>query len=156
MSNSQKKITTYSDLLEEKQRLETLLAARKEDISQNWEGIKQHFIPVTNAISFMGKISSRKKMGPLMDFGIDIAGDYFFRRILLSRADWVTRLLLPIFMKNYSANFLQTPKGRNFINKIKRILGRRKKHGVHEEPIPGMDVQNENIRPVDPLSERGN
>src|SRR6476469_4528702 len=101
-----KRIQTYEDLIEEKQRLETLLATKKLEISEDWVGVKQNLTPVTNIFSFLGKFTKRNKSNPLLSMGLDVAGDVFLKRMILRRADWITRLLLPMFIKNYSSNVL--------------------------------------------------
>lgn len=125
MSNN-KKIQTYDDLLEEKKRLEILLASKKGDIKHDWQGFKESLTPLTNVVGFLGKVTHRKRISPALDMGIDLVGDILFRKILLSRADWVTKLLLPLFIKNYSSNVLGGVSGSTFFGKIRTILKERK------------------------------
>ena len=135
-----KKIETYNDLVEERARLELVLASKKSDIKQDWQGIKQNFKPVTNVLGFVGKMSKRKHLSPVMDMGVDIIGDVLFRKILLRRADWVTRLILPVFIKNYSSNALGHVAGGGIFSKLKNLIRqkRAKKAGLHTEPeTPG-------------------
>ncbi len=124
--NNTKKIQTYDDLLEEKKRLEILLASKKGDIKQDWQGVKQSLTPVTNVVGFLGKVTHRKRISPALDMGIDLVGDMLFRKVLLSKADWVTKLLLPLFIKNYSSNVLGGVSGSTFFGKIRTILKERK------------------------------
>jgi hypothetical protein len=117
-----KRIQTYEDLIEEKTRLETLLETKKLEISEDWKGIKHNLTPITNVFSFVGKFTHRHRSNPLVNFGIDMAGDVFLKKFILKRADWLTRLLLPVFIKNYSSNVLGEPKGNNLFSKIKKIF----------------------------------
>lgn len=145
-----KKIETYNDLVEEKARLELVLASKKSDIKQDWQGIKQNFKPVTNVLGFVGKMSKRKHLSPVMDMGVDIIGDVLFRKILLRRADWVTRLILPVFIKNYSSNALGHVAGGGIFSKLKNLIKQRraKKAGMHTDPeTPG--TMNTGSVPVD-------
>lgn len=131
--NNYKKIETYNDLVEEKARLELVLASKKSDIKQDWQGIKQNLKPVSNVLGFVGKLSKRKHLSPVMDMGVDIIGDVLFRKILLRRADWVTRLILPVFIKNYSSNALGHVAGGGIFSKLKNLIKQRraKKAGLH-------------------------
>jgi len=131
-----KRIQTYEDLIEEKKRLETLLATKKLEISEDWAGVKQTLKPVTNIFSFLGKFTRRNKSNPLVNFGIDMAGDVFLKRMILRRADWITRLLLPIFIKNYSSNVLGDTKGNNLFSKLRKILSKEKHHHYDQGPSP--------------------
>ena len=124
------RIQTYDDLLEEKKRLEQLLSFQKEQISANWVEMKEEFRPVNNVVSFFNKMVSRDKSNPLVNIGIDVAGDLVLRKILLARAGWATRLVVPFLLKNYSSNVL-AHKGKSFFQKIKHIL-KINKNGRHE------------------------
>lgn len=145
-----KKIESYNDLLEEKQKLELLLASQKIEIKQNWEGVKHSLTPVTNVFSFFGKMTSRKHLNPVIDFGIDMAGDVLLRKLLLSKADWVTRLILPIFIKNYSSNVLGGVSGSTFFGKLRTILTRKKRSASHSAdataPMDTASATNETFR----------
>ena len=114
-------IQSYDDLLEEKKRLEQLLIVHKEQISTNWIEMKKEFEPVNNVISFFSKLTTRDKTNPLVNIGIDVAGDLVLRKILLARFGWATRLVVPFLLKNYSSNVL-ADKGKSFIHKIRQWL----------------------------------
>src|SRR5215204_182908 len=111
-------IETYEDLLEEKKRLEALLVINKEQVSTNWVEMKKEFEPVNNILSFFSKMTTRDKSNPLVNMGIDVAGDLVLRKILLARAGWATRLVVPFLLKNYSSNVL-ADKGKSFLQRVK-------------------------------------
>jgi len=117
-----KRIQTYEDLQEEKLRLEALLESRKADIAENWSEIKRNLSPVTKVFSFITKLTHRNSSNPLLNFGIDMAGDIFLKKFFLRKADFITRLLLPVFIKNYSSNVLGDKKGNNLFSKLKNIF----------------------------------
>ena len=126
------KIQKYDDLLEEKKRLEQLLATQKEQISTNWIEMKKEFEPVNNVVGFLSKITTRDRTNPLVNMGIDVAGDLVLRKILLARFGWATRLVLPYLLKNYSSNML-ADKGKSFVHQIKHWF-KGKKNGRSETP----------------------
>lgn len=132
-----KTIETYEDLLEEKSRLQKLLDVQKQEISNNWVAMKAEFEPVKNVATFLGKLTTRDKSNPLINFGIDIAGDLVLRKLLLAKFGWATRLVVPFLLKNYSSNVF-ADKGKSFLHRIKNIL-KRDKNGTpeasfHQEP----------------------
>ena len=92
-------IRTYDDLVEEKERLQRLLAVQKEDISTNWQEMKKEFEPVKNIVSFFSKLTTRDKSNPLVNMGIDVAGDLVLRKIILAKTGWVTRLIVPFQLR---------------------------------------------------------
>lgn len=116
-----KKIQTYDDLLEERKRLEELLIIQKQQISSNWAEVKESFTPVNNVMAFLGKLTHRDKSNPLVNVGIDIGGDILLRRILLAKAGWFTKILVPYVLKNYSSNVF-AGKGKSLIHKLKHWL----------------------------------
>ena len=115
------KIQSYDDLLEEKKRLEQLLSVQKHQISANWVEMKEEFKPVNNVIAFFSKMTTRDKTNPLVNIGIDVAGDLVLRKFLLARAGWAVRLVVPFLLKNYSSNVFAV-KGKSLFQKIKHIL----------------------------------
>lgn len=127
------KIQTYDDLIEEKKRLEQLLGVQKEHISANWVEMKEEFKPVNNIISFFSKLTTRDKSNPLVNMGIDVAGDLVLRKIILGRAGWATRLVIPFLLKNYSSNVF-ADKGKSIVHKVRNWL-KGNKNG-QSEPVP--------------------
>ena len=128
-------IQNYDDLLEERKRLEQLLIIQKEQISANWIEIKKEFEPVNNVVSFFSKLTTRDKTNPLVNMGIDVAGDLLLRKILLAKFGWATRLVVPFLLKNYSSNVL-ADKGKSFIHKIKHWMKSNRNgrsESVHEQ-----------------------
>lgn len=125
------KIQTYNDLIEEKNRLEQLLTAQKEQISVNWVEMKKEFEPVNNVISFFSKLTTRDKTNPLVNMGIDVAGDLVLRKIILAKTGWATRLVVPFLLKNYSSNVF-AEKGKSVIQKLKNWI-RSSRNGKSEE-----------------------
>jgi hypothetical protein len=133
MSNNLKaRIQTYDDLQAEKQRLETLLTIQKQQIRSNFEELKVELAPVKQAFGFIGKITRRDKSNPLLNMGIDVAGDMFLRKFLFAKADWVSRLILPFFIKNYSSNLFSTDAGGSLFHKIRNFF-KRDKSEDHED-----------------------
>ena len=81
-------IQTYDDLIEEKKRLEAMLIVHRERVSTNWVEMKQEFEPINNVIGFFSKLTTRDKSNPLVNIGIDVAGDLLLRKIS-ARKGWL-------------------------------------------------------------------
>jgi hypothetical protein len=125
-------IRSYDDLLEEKKRLEQLLIVNKEQISTDWIEMKKEFEPVNNIFSFIGKFTRRDKSNPLLNIGLNVAGDLVLRRVVLARFGWATRTIVPFLVKNFSSNVL-ADKGKSFAHKLSTWL-RGHKNG-QQEPV---------------------
>ena len=94
-----KPIKTYEDLLKERHRLEVLLQSQKELIRLDIAEAKLHLQPAVKAVSFLGKIFTREKNNVLLAGGINHLIDLLFKKIVLSRSGWITRLVIPFFIK---------------------------------------------------------
>jgi hypothetical protein len=105
-----KQFKTYKELIEEKQNLEVLLKAQKELIRADVMELKAEIRPITNFISGVKKFVSRDKSEILLNIGSDIAVNTLIKKVLLGRAGWLTRVIIPYFMKNFTSNFLAEKK----------------------------------------------
>jgi hypothetical protein len=101
-----KKITSYKELLAEKKRLQTLAQAQKELIQHDIAEIKNQFKPVMEAASFIGKVTTRDRTNPLLNLGINSVIDLLVKNVLLSKAGWLGRRIIPFFLKNYSSHII--------------------------------------------------
>jgi hypothetical protein len=130
-----KRFTSYDDLLKEKQQLEILLQAQKQMIHYDVEEIKLKFQPVKETLEFVKKITTKDRTNLLLDLGSDIAINTLIKNFILSRAGWLTRAIVPFFLKNYSSHFLAEQKDKWF-EKLKSWLGHKngkEHHGTEEE-----------------------
>jgi hypothetical protein len=101
-----KTIRTYDDLLAEKESLEAQLAVQKAFIKQDIKTLQAELKPATQVVSLLGKMTTKDTSNPAVAFGVDIAGDFLIKNTLLRRAGWLSRLLVPFFMKNLSTHLL--------------------------------------------------
>ncbi len=125
-----KRIQTYDDLLEEKKRLETLLALQKNEIDENWQHVKSSLNPLNNAASFIGKITRGDKSNPLLTVGVGYIGDLVLRKVF--KAGWLIRLVVPFVVKNYTSHVLAGKTGNvkgTIGSRIKNLF--RKKQSSH-------------------------
>jgi len=120
-----KKITTYDELIEEKKRLENLLVLHKHEIHENWENVKLSLTPVGNTVSFFGKFAQRNKTNPLLNMSLNLVGDFLLKGFFLKKAGWITRLVVPFVVKNYSSHVLVN-NSQGILNKIKNLFSHRR------------------------------
>jgi hypothetical protein len=129
-----KRFTSYDDLLKEKQQLEILLQAQKQMIHYDVEEIKLKLQPVKETLEFLKKITTKDRSNLLLDLGSDIAINTLIKNFILSRAGWLTKTIVPFFLKNYSSHFIAEQKDKWF-EKLKSWLGHKngKDHDKEEE-----------------------
>ena len=109
-------IKTFADLCEERDRVKSLLIVQKQKIRDDWEELKEEFLPVKNAFGVVGKFTHADKSNPLINAGLKIASDLFLKNFVLAKAGWVTKLAVPFVVKNYSSHLL-AEKGGQFFRK---------------------------------------
>ncbi len=111
------RIQTYDDLISEKEELERILMIQKGIIHRDIIELKKELGPVTQVLGFLGKITTKDRSNSLVTLGVDVIGDVLIKNFLLAKTGWITRMVLPFFIKNYSTNFLGK-KGNGLIQKI--------------------------------------
>ena len=127
-----KRFTSYKELLKEKKQLEVLLQAQKQVIRCDVEEIKLKLQPVKEALEFVKKITTKDRTNLLLDLGSDIAINTLIKNFILSRAGWLTKAIIPFFVKNYFSYFIAEQKDKWF-EKLKSWLGHKNGKGHHSK-----------------------
>ena len=99
-------IRTYEDLEAEEKRLRALLYSHEANIKDSFSAVKDSLNPFAQAAETAKKLFSRDKTNPMMAFGLDFGVDVLIRRLLLGKAGWFTKIVVPFFVRNYSSYFL--------------------------------------------------
>jgi len=124
-----KKIRTYKELLEEKERLKAIVKVQREVVNQDFRELGESLEPVRSAVSFAGKLFTRDESNVLLNIGAGTAIDLLIRNVLLSKAGWFTRIVVPFFLKNFSSHF----NSNGVVKKIFSWIG--KKHANGQERV---------------------
>lgn len=101
-----KRINSYQDMLEEKARLEALLSAQKELVRQDINELREELAPLKTAVSWIGKVTTKDKGNWLLTATTDTLIDVVLKKMVLKKAGWVTKLVLPFIMKNFSSHVI--------------------------------------------------
>lgn len=120
-----KSIRTYKDLLEEKSRLQNLLALQKQEIKNNFSELKEELKPVNLVSSHVAKLLTRKRNNPITQGTIRFLGDFILKRKVLARSGWAARTFIPVLFKNYASNILKD-REQEILHKIASWLRQRK------------------------------
>lgn len=122
-----KKIATYNDLLEEKQRLQQLLAIQRDTITINVDLLKEELKPVSDGISnvvlTLSRFGKQTQQSPLVYFGIDLATQMVLRRWLKMKTSWFTRSVVPFVIRYYLTK-LAAEKNNPFWQRIKKAFSK--------------------------------
>ena len=116
-----KKFDSYEELLKEKQQLEILLEAQKQVIRSDVRLLKAELQPVAEALAVVKKFTTMDRTSLLLNIGSDVVVNAVVKKFILSRAGWLTRLVVPFLVKNYSSHFLAEQKDK-WLEKLKGWL----------------------------------
>jgi len=132
-----KKIMSYEDLEREEQLLEELLRTQKQLIQLDVQVLKQQLKPASMALKFFNKITTVDKSNLLLNEGANKVIDLVLNKFILARSGWITRFLVPIFMKNYSSHLIGENKV-NIVEKVFSLFGRKNGRITTTSPkVPG-------------------
>jgi len=130
-----KQIKTYKDLAEERERLENLLAIQQQRVLDDWAAVKMELAPVTNAFGVAKKIFRPTKDNPVLNTGLSLLSNLFLRNFVLAKAGILTRLAVPMLLKNYTSHVV-ADKAANVLGKLERIFKRSRRKRTTESPVP--------------------
>ncbi|HEX6192544.1 MAG TPA: hypothetical protein VFZ42_09270 [Chitinophagaceae bacterium] len=125
-----KPIRTYKDMQEEKERLELQLKNQKQLIMGSASALKDEFKPAFSAISFLGSLVKRDSTNPVLGTAANSIIDLVLKRVVLGRAGWIARTLIPLMVKNMSSHYIADHED-DIFKKLFRFfgLGKKKKRG---------------------------
>ncbi|HRN48972.1 MAG TPA: hypothetical protein PK110_04635 [Niabella sp.] len=108
MTEIRPKISSYEDLMVEKERLRTNIKYSKADISNSIEGIKDELNPFTGITRKTSELLSVKTSSPLISYGVSNAANFLLHKVILKNAGWLPRLIMPLVVKKVS-EFIVAP-----------------------------------------------
>lgn len=131
-------IKTFKDLLKEKESLEKQLELDRMVLREDLRIIKEELRPARQTMSFIGKFFTKDKSVPLVTSGANFLIDLVVKKILLGRAGWLTRLIVPLLIKNFSSHLL-VDKRTGLLTKLAGLFSKngtqsRKTDIKHESP----------------------
>ncbi len=114
-----KKIRTYDDLILEQQRLVSVLKIQEQVVKDDIAGVRKGLEPLGRTLQVVNKLATRDNTAPVMNFGLEMGIDLLIRRILLAKAGWFTKIVIPFLVKNYSSHIIGEDKRTALIDKVK-------------------------------------
>lgn len=93
-------------MLEEQTRLEELLHAQKELVVYDFKLLKDEFKPTTNAVNTLAKVVTPERGNAFLNVASNGIIDFVLKKVILGRAGWAARLIVPALVKNYTSHFI--------------------------------------------------
>ena len=118
------KIRTYEDLLQEEQRLQLQLKSQEMVIREDIVGMKDNFEPVKRVYDRIQKLFTRDNRVPFFNIGLEMGIDLLLRKLILVRAGWITKIIVPYFVKNYSSHIIGEEKRKALVKKIREMFNK--------------------------------
>lgn len=137
MSN---RIKTYEDLQKEKERLLGVLRTQEDVIKLDLVGVRAGLKPFGKAVNVLNKMATRDNTAPVMNFGLEMGIDLLVRKVLLARAGWFAKIVVPFLVKNYSSHIIGEEKREELLKKIKNLF---RKIRPKEEVPPDMQAEHQ-------------
>ena len=134
-----RKIRSYEDLEKEEQLLEELLRAQKQLIQLDVQVLRNQLKPASMAFQFFNKITTVDKSNLLLNEGANKVIDLLLNKFILARSGWITKFLVPIFLKNYSSHLIGDNKA-NIVEKVFSLFGRKNgRIATTTSKVPGVE-----------------
>ena len=126
-----KKIKNIQDLRAEKLKLQLELLKSEEDLKEDFEWLKDGVKPFSFIGNFIKNVSGKNK-GSLFAGGVGLTVDVLLKNIILAKAGWITRLIVPALFKNLSTGFLADKKPEIF-GVLKNLIKKARKSIHHDK-----------------------
>ena len=121
---SETKISSYEDLEKQRQRLMQKLREHENLIKVDIAGVKEGLKPFGKALETVNNLVTRDNTTPVLNFGMEMGVDIFIRKFLLAKAGWLTKIVIPYLVKNYSSHFIGEEKREALMKKVKGFFQR--------------------------------
>jgi len=133
-----RKIRSYEDLEREEQLLEELLRTQKQLIQLDIQVLKDQLKPAKMALQFFNKITTVDKSNLLLNEGANKAIEFVLNKFILARTGWITKFLVPFFLKNYSSHLIGDNK-MNIVEKVFSLFGRKNGRTTTSSKVSGVE-----------------
>jgi hypothetical protein len=105
------RIRNYEELKLEKARLHQNLLVQKAALRHEMQVIKERVDPLLTAVSFLG-IFKKKDNDSLLKMGVKTGVELLAHTTILSKAGWLSKLIVPMVLKGISSNVIDKIKSR--------------------------------------------
>jgi hypothetical protein len=121
--NSQ--ITTYKELLTEKQIVELSLIEQRNIIRSDIDALKSQFIPVSQLSPDITGDAPGHKTNFLFTVLAGEAAMLVLKKIIIARTGWLGKIILPRFFREFGSHFLKD-QATIFIRRLKSVIPSKK------------------------------
>ena len=138
-----KRVKSMNDFHAERRRLKAAIAEKESLMKADVDALKEKLQPVNIAINYAAKFTSSKDKN-FLNTGLETALTYVLRNVVLARAGWITKIIVPIIARNYASNKLTENKAdivhtvRDWLHKFQEKR-RAKANGLYDRSTADID-----------------
>jgi hypothetical protein len=111
-------IKNLDDLRAERARLKNQIEASRMNLRYEFGAIKQELNPLNQALGVVTDVFTTPRKG-LLSLGVGIGVDTVLKNVILARAGWLPRLVVPFLVKNVATNYIS----KNKASVVENIVG---------------------------------
>lgn len=102
------RISNYDELVLERKRVENKIQEEKQNINRKISELKQKFEPLMYVLPFLSffKKKDTTQGSPLIKTGISLGIDWLLGRGMLSKANWLVKLLAPAVIRGVTSKVM--------------------------------------------------
>jgi hypothetical protein len=111
-------IQNLDDVRAERARLKNQIESARTHLRQEFGVIKKELSPVNQALGVVSDALTTPRKG-LLSMGIGLGVDTVLKKVILARAGWLPRLVVPFLVKNVASNYV----AKNKTSVVEGVLG---------------------------------
>lgn len=126
-------INNYNDLMEEQERLKARIQLAKANISASFGEIKDEINPFSNMRKTAQSALSTSTTNPLVKFGIKRASEFLIGKVILKRAGWLPRLIVPFLVREIATRVIGNKADKKIVSALRHSADK-----IRETDIPDL------------------
>lgn len=111
-------IQNLDDVRAERARLKNQIEMSRTSLRHEFGAIKKELNPVNQALGVVSDVLTTPRKG-LLSLGVGMGVDTVIKNVILARAGWLPRLVVPFLVKNVATNYI----AKNKTSVVEGVLG---------------------------------
>ena len=99
-------IQNLDDVQAERARLKNQIETSRMNLRHEFGVIKQELNPINQALGVVTDVFTTPRKG-LLSMGVGFGVDTVLKKVILARAGWLPRLVVPFLVKNVATNYIR-------------------------------------------------
>ncbi len=132
------RINNYEDLLEEKERLKEQLKESKANVKYAFDLIKEELNPVSAIKETALQAFKPDTTNPLVKFGIKRGTEFLIGKVLLRRAGWLPKLIVPFVVREVSTRLVGSKADKKIAKALHSAAAK-----IREVEVPDLGAERE-------------